>query len=174
MENALAKGVPVAISFLANLIGLGGIAKKVQEIIKKVRKSIDKIIGKVVGVVVDKAKILIAKMKDVAGNLKEKVTDKKVTDDGKSMPNHKMYAEEIAADLKKDDGKDDKSFEEFYKKKVSLATALKKKYQPKLEKGIFINIEMNDLAKSQADNDVDFQIIIAPNTTKLSDKYYSK
>jgi hypothetical protein len=74
VENALAKGVPVAISFLANLIGLGGIAKKVQEIIKRIRKPIDKVVGKVVGFVVDKAKMIWGKMVSTGKAVKEKVT----------------------------------------------------------------------------------------------------
>jgi hypothetical protein len=71
VENALAKGVPVAISFLANLIGLGGIAKKVLEIIKKIRKPIDKVIGKVVGFVVDKAKQIWGKIQGIGKKKKE-------------------------------------------------------------------------------------------------------
>ncbi|HEX3045563.1 MAG TPA: hypothetical protein VHY08_12460 [Bacillota bacterium] len=77
VEGALAKGLPVAISFLANLIGLGGIAKKIQEIIKKVRKPIDKVIGKVVGFIVDKAKKLFRKMIG-AGKGEEKETTEKL------------------------------------------------------------------------------------------------
>lgn len=41
IENALAKALPVVIGFLANLLGLGGLAKKVQGIIQKVRGQID-------------------------------------------------------------------------------------------------------------------------------------
>jgi hypothetical protein len=72
VENALAKGVPVAVSFLANLIGLGGIAKKVQEIIKTIRKPIDKVVGKVVGFVVGKAKQIWGKIQGI-GEKKEEL-----------------------------------------------------------------------------------------------------
>lgn len=61
VENAIAKSIPVIISFLASLIGLGGISKKIQEIIKKIRQPIDKAIGKVVGWIVEKAKKLFGK-----------------------------------------------------------------------------------------------------------------
>jgi len=50
VENSLAKGLPVAIGFLANLVGICGIASKVKEIIQKIRKPIDKAVGKTVGV----------------------------------------------------------------------------------------------------------------------------
>ncbi|MGD9155141.1 MAG: DUF4157 domain-containing protein [Bacillota bacterium] len=62
VENALAKGLPVAISFLAALIGLGGVAAKIKDIIRKIRKPIEKVVGKVVGFLVGKAKVLIAKL----------------------------------------------------------------------------------------------------------------
>ncbi len=47
VENALAKAVPVVIGFLASLLGIGGLAKKVEKIIGKIRERIDKAIDKV-------------------------------------------------------------------------------------------------------------------------------
>ncbi|MBD1928119.1 DUF4157 domain-containing protein [Trichocoleus sp. FACHB-90] len=47
VENALAKSLPVVIGFLASLLGVGDLAKKVQGIVKKVRDRIDKAIDKV-------------------------------------------------------------------------------------------------------------------------------
>ncbi|MEQ9548987.1 MAG: DUF4157 domain-containing protein [Coleofasciculus sp. G3-WIS-01] len=44
IENALSKALPVVISFMASLLGLGGISKKIQEIIQKVKEPIDKAI----------------------------------------------------------------------------------------------------------------------------------
>ncbi len=54
MENSLAKALPVAIGFMANLAGIGGIAKKNKDVIKKLRQPIDKAVEKVVGFVADK------------------------------------------------------------------------------------------------------------------------
>jgi hypothetical protein len=44
VEDALAKALPVVIGFLASLLGISGLAKRVQEIIQRVRKRIDKAI----------------------------------------------------------------------------------------------------------------------------------
>lgn len=49
VEESLAKAVPVAISFLASLLGLGGIAGKVKEVIGKIQKPVNTLIDKVVG-----------------------------------------------------------------------------------------------------------------------------
>jgi phage tail protein X len=42
IENALARAIPVAIGFLASLLGLGGIGEKVKEVVEKVRGLVDK------------------------------------------------------------------------------------------------------------------------------------
>jgi hypothetical protein len=44
IENALGTSLPVVISFMASLLGLGGISEKIEGIIKKVRAPIDKAI----------------------------------------------------------------------------------------------------------------------------------
>ena len=48
IENTLTKAIPLAISFLASLLGLGGIGEKVQAIIKKIRQPIEKAIDWVI------------------------------------------------------------------------------------------------------------------------------
>ena len=46
VENALAKSIPLIIGMLAALLGISGLAKKVQKIIQRIRKRIDKAIDK--------------------------------------------------------------------------------------------------------------------------------
>jgi hypothetical protein len=49
IEGALAKALPLAISFLASLLGLGGISEKIRSVIDAVRAPINKAIDLVVG-----------------------------------------------------------------------------------------------------------------------------
>ncbi len=56
VENALSKALPMVISFMASLLGLGGISEKIQEIIKKVRQPIEKVIDWVIAQAVKVAK----------------------------------------------------------------------------------------------------------------------
>lgn len=42
LERTLAKGIPIVIGFLANQVGLGGIGKKIGEMIEKAREMVDK------------------------------------------------------------------------------------------------------------------------------------
>lgn len=46
IENALARAIPLVIGFLANLLGIGGLAKKVTAIIKKIQARVAKAIKK--------------------------------------------------------------------------------------------------------------------------------
>ncbi|MEO1061300.1 MAG: hypothetical protein AAFZ07_07760 [Actinomycetota bacterium] len=62
VEDALARSIPVAIGFLASLLGLGGIADKVKGIIEAIRKPINAAIGKVVDLALRFARPLISAM----------------------------------------------------------------------------------------------------------------
>lgn len=59
IAKAMVKGLSVIISFLARLIGLGGISEKIKAIIKKVSKPVGNVIKKVVGWIVKKGKALL-------------------------------------------------------------------------------------------------------------------
>jgi hypothetical protein len=61
VENSLAKLLPLAISFLASLLGVGGIAEKIKDIIEKIRAPINKLISSVLGSVLGPIKKLYDK-----------------------------------------------------------------------------------------------------------------
>ena len=56
VENALAKGIPVVIGFLASLLGLGGISDKIKSVIEAIRKPIGEAIDWVIHKAVDLVK----------------------------------------------------------------------------------------------------------------------
>jgi hypothetical protein len=58
VEKVMARGLTVIISFLARLVGLGGISNKIREIIKKIRRPIDRAVDKVIGWIVRKGRAL--------------------------------------------------------------------------------------------------------------------
>lgn len=72
IEKTMAKGMTMLLSFLARLIGLGGISQKVREVIKKIQKPINAAIEKFVTFVVKKAKPIMAKISGGVRKLKEK------------------------------------------------------------------------------------------------------
>ncbi len=58
VENVLATGMSLAISFLANFAGLGNVPKKVMQLIKKIRDPVDKALDKAIKWIVDQARKL--------------------------------------------------------------------------------------------------------------------
>ncbi|MEN0128298.1 MAG: hypothetical protein AAGC49_02570 [Brevundimonas sp.] len=59
IENTLAKMLPVILSFLASLLGLGGISEKIQQILKTVQKPVMSVIDKLVAGAVKMGKKLL-------------------------------------------------------------------------------------------------------------------
>jgi hypothetical protein len=72
IEASLAKALPMVISFLADLLGLGGVTQKVQDIIGKVKGLVDKGVAWLVG----KAKALGKKLMRVLGGGKKSEAEK--------------------------------------------------------------------------------------------------
>ncbi|WP_448265171.1 Rossmann-like fold-containing protein [Nostoc sp. DSM 114159] len=75
VENALAKSLPVVISFLASLLGLDGIAGKVQAIFQKLRKPMEKAVDWVIDKGAKAFKKAGNKVKDSNKSKKNKVDD---------------------------------------------------------------------------------------------------
>ena len=75
VEDALARLVPVLISLLASLIGLGGVAKQVKKVIETITKPINKAIDWVVDKIVAFARKIVGKVKAGAKKVKEKAKE---------------------------------------------------------------------------------------------------
>jgi hypothetical protein len=94
IEKSLASMIPLLIGFLARLIGLGGLSKKVKEFITKVQDKVDKAIDKVIGKIVQTVKKLFGKLtgKEKKGEKPDERTDaqkqadlKKAIDEGTAI-----------------------------------------------------------------------------------------
>ncbi len=68
VENVLARLLPVAISFLASLLGLGGITDKIREIVEKIRDKVDAVVDWIIA----KAVKLAQKIGDLLPGGKER------------------------------------------------------------------------------------------------------
>jgi hypothetical protein len=85
IEKALARTIPIIISFLARLLGLTGLSEKIRGFILRVQTRIDKAIDKVIEKIVGGVKKLIGAGKAVAGKVFDwfKVRVGFKTDDGR-------------------------------------------------------------------------------------------
>lgn len=62
MEDGLARGLSLVISFLASLLRLNGITAKIRDAIQKIRDKVDGVLAKVANWVADKARKLVSKV----------------------------------------------------------------------------------------------------------------
>lgn len=75
VEDALSRALPVVISMVASLIGLGGVGKAVKEVLEKITAPINKVIDTVIDKVVAFARKLVGKVKAGAKTVKDAVSN---------------------------------------------------------------------------------------------------
>lgn len=178
VENSLGRAIPVTISFLARLIGLGGITDKIKQTIAKVRKPVDMALDKVIDFIINGIKKIGNKLFGKGGETKngdakkikeDNKNEKNVKADDEDKKKHKEIADNIKSDLNKSMIMDDENFSEFHKRKKSESKDLENKYQPQLKKGVNLDILFGSVKEDEKDNDIDYKIKIAPNDLLESD-----
>jgi hypothetical protein len=80
IEQSLARMIPIVISFLARLIGLGGISQKIKEFITKVQTKVDQAIDKAIGKIVAFIKKMFGKLTGKGDKNDERTEAQKTTD----------------------------------------------------------------------------------------------
>ena len=102
VENALAKSLPVFISLLASLAGLGGISEKIKDIIKKIRKPIDNVVDTIIDKMISFANSLLGKDNGV-DEKKKQTTDEAVPENETAISKENIKDQEPIniADLSK-------------------------------------------------------------------------
>jgi hypothetical protein len=152
VEQTMGRTLPVMISFLARLIGLGGISEQIKNVIKKIQAPIETAMTKVANFVVEKGKSLLGKGKDDKDN-KEK-----------GEKEHEALAKQAVSELQQTNG-EAKDYKTLRAEKEAQAKQIEQSYTPKLEQGIKLTVHFNDAAKDEQDSDLDFKVVIAPNDT---------
>ncbi len=158
LENALAEAIPVAISFLANQVGLGGISDKIREVIQMVRdyinQGIDWLLDKAIQAIQSIASIFTGgggdgDTEDADGNTVDPTDHAAVADRAKS--DMEAPPEEAS------------TYEEVRAAKETQSRSVERHYTDMLELGIAMTITFPEAAQDKGDNDLDFHIRIAPN-----------
>jgi hypothetical protein len=125
VEQALARVLPVAISFLASLLGLGGISEKIKKIIKKLQEPVNKAIDWVIN---KAAKLVRSAAQKLGGRKKDKVSD---TND----PKHDLKVQAGLAEIDKREKPFEKEggIDKENAKKITKAVKSKHRVFKKLE-----------------------------------------
>jgi hypothetical protein len=99
IERSLANMIPLLIGFLAQLLGLGGISKKIKEFIAKVQDKVDKAIDKAIAKIVSFVKGLFGKGgKDKDAAADGRTTAEKQADLDKAIAEANTYLEDDELD----------------------------------------------------------------------------
>lgn len=161
IEQTLVSFLPIAISFFASLLGLGGVAGHIKKVIKGLSVKIWKAIDKGIAWMVKKAKALFKKKK-VKNEADVTPTDRR---------KHKKILKAIDTKLKKKEKKKYKSLNDYYKFRRRQAVKLMDIYQKKLRKGINLTMQFTSAVKDKKDKDIDIKFKIAPNTEEMDGEY---
>ena len=100
IEATLGKAVPMVISGLASLLGLGGIADKIKKILETIQKPVGKVVDGIIGGVVKYGKKLLGKLKgkkkDKRSPAERKAALDKAMTEGQEVIKKKSITEDVA------------------------------------------------------------------------------
>ncbi len=161
VESALGRSIPVLIGFLSSVAGLGNLASKVQGIFQKMRQPVDK----AVNWLIRKAKDLVLKLGRKLGLVKDDQQAQGPQDGAFSEKDHPKLADQAIAEMK-GSAKDAKDYSSLRKTLEAKAKQIEKSYTAKLRSGINLTINFQEAEKDKQDGDLDFEVVIAPNTTR--------
>jgi hypothetical protein len=150
IEHGLASAIPIAIGFLANILGLGNIGEKIQEIVAGLRGLVDRALDWLIDRAVSAMESLMSAL-GFGGEEEEEVDPS----DHAAFAQHAVETLESAA-LTGDD-------------RIAAARAFAAEQEPvlsaQLADGIHLRFVFSDSPDEMADGDVDFSVVIEPNTT---------
>jgi hypothetical protein len=151
IEQSLASIIPLVIGFLARLIGLGGVSKKIKEFITKVQTKVDQAIDKAIAKVVQVVKKLFGKMTG-----KAKKDDKRT--DAQKEDDLKKAVTEVNAALK-DEGRRKAADKALKKVKQKYKLTRADIVVDETQKGttfFHAELEINPIAQSTKAGEMDF------------------
>ncbi|MCB9314770.1 MAG: DUF4157 domain-containing protein [Lewinellaceae bacterium] len=138
VETTMANTLTVIIAFLAKLVGIGGVPKKIVSIIKKIRQPIDKGIDKVVGWLVGLLKKAVGK-----GTKDARTADEKKRDVRAAVSRVEQIANSVKNDRKIVEGQLPVVKRDFNLTKIALVTTADYKINIKAEINPFFSKPLN-------------------------------
>jgi hypothetical protein len=154
IETGLAKLIPPVIDFLASYLGLGDLPEAIAGVIKGFQKQVLAIVDKIIGFLAKKAADLLKKLG--LGGKDEK--------EDEAAGDHVALAGKAKKEMEKRPA-DAEDYKSIRSAKEAQAKTVEDKYTKLLEPGIKLSITFAPAAADEQDEDLDFTISIAPNTT---------
>ncbi len=161
LEGGLAAAIPVALGFLANIIGLDDLPAKVREIIEGLREMLDAALSWLVEQAVRLGQAALGAL-GVGGGTGEddEAGDGAAVDPADHAAFGRMAAELLAAAPLRNPETAAAELRAYAAEQEPVLSA-------RLEEGIGLRFVFSDRADDTADGDIDFTVVIAPNTTNV-------
>lgn len=154
IEGALAKAIPLIIGFLASLLGISGLATRVQKLIMSLRKRVDAFVDSILLKAKNFARTIMNKLSpDKRGKVVDEKEEKKDEMIGTAAAN--KMAEPPAEPM---------PYEQLRAYKEKQAQSLTEKYSRELTPPVKIKISFAPPSEDAKDEDLDFKIHIGPNS----------
>ena len=151
IENTLAKAVPMVISGLASLLGLGGIAEKIKGILAKIQKPVMSVVDKLIATAVKFGKSILKKL-----GRKGKETSPE------DLAKHQQVGNQAVTEMTA--GSESLDFPAF----TARARQIEQQLGPQIRPGASLKVVLS-APHAEGDHAVDpFNIVIAPNTTTVA------
>jgi hypothetical protein len=160
VEGSLARLIAPVIDFLAGYLGVGNLPNQIAETIGGFQEMVLRVIDRVVAWIAQRARGLLRSL-GVGGE------DKRAQEGEEDLNNHFTLANRIKLDMEELEYQP-LSLEELLATKSEQANQLIARYSGFLEEGVGLRIEFKEDSSMQKDQDLDFVVIIAPNTTTVS------
>ncbi|WP_123919599.1 hypothetical protein [Georgenia muralis] len=161
VENALAKAIPVAIGFLASLLGLGDISTTIRNTIDKARAPVNDAIDWLINQAVKGGKAVLAILG--GGPKPAAAADQAPPPADLDVTDHRAVASQAASDLRA--GGEAEDYASLRSAKEEQARTIERRYTSLLEPGIGLTIAFAPAAEDRTDADLDFTVTIAPNNS---------
>ncbi|HEU4596859.1 MAG TPA: DUF4157 domain-containing protein [Pyrinomonadaceae bacterium] len=153
IEDAFAKAIPLIIGFLASLLGISGLADRVQKLFLSLRKRIDKFIDKILLKAKQAARKLLSKM---SPDKRGKVVD------NKEQQKHQTIAKNVVSEMQKPPAQGT-AYADLRAQKEKQIKTLVDKYGKQLKPPVKLTIRLRPPEEDRKDDDLDFTVRIGPN-----------
>lgn len=165
LERTLAKAIPIVIGFLADQVGLGGIGKKIGEMIEKAREMVDKAIEWLVNKAVDTALGLIDRLMGRGGTPEGEPAPEPVPNDPEA---HRQLAMQAKTELENTPVTATNPTEALTQKQET-ARKIEDSYSSRLQAPLRMTITLTEESHTESVEHVATRIVIAPNDTVVEE-----
>jgi hypothetical protein len=161
ITEGLGHAVPIAIGFLANQIGLGNIPEKIAEIIGGLREMVNQAIDWLIQQAISLGQ---SAMNALGLGGEEAAPADDMANRPITMSEHPALADRVIGEVVQSATNVEDPAQAMEAAKATAHT-LEERYNPQLQDNIKLRVAFENAEQAAADGEIDFDVIIAPNTT---------